>query len=215
MGLERPRRGAARNRLHHRRLDLEETQRVEERAQVPDDRRAHPEHPPAVLVHDQIDVAATVAKLGIGDAMPLVRQRTQRLGEQHDALGAHRELARPGAEQHALGAEDVAHVPGLEVLVGRRRARRAAGRSGSRRSSPRASRSSPFPSLASRASAPPRSRGSARRPATRRTSPRRQSPDRPPRRCGENRSERRARARAASRALRAAPRSDDCRRRRS
>ena len=116
--LERARRGTARDRLHHRRLDLEEVERVQEVAQVADDARAGAEHAAALLVHDEIDVALAVARLGVGKAVPLVRQRPQRLHQQSHRLRAHRQLAGLGAEQHAGRADDVADVPALEGLVG-------------------------------------------------------------------------------------------------
>jgi hypothetical protein len=74
---KRARGGAARDRLHHRRLDLEKVQGVQEVAQVADDAGARAKHLAALLAHDQIDVAPAVARLGVSEAVPLVRQRTQ------------------------------------------------------------------------------------------------------------------------------------------
>ena len=73
----------------------------------------------AVVVDDQVHVALAVAALDVGEPVPLVGQRTQRLDEQPQALDPHRELAGPRLEKRAFGAEDVADVPALEVLVGR------------------------------------------------------------------------------------------------
>ncbi len=50
--------------------------------------------------------------------MPLVRQRPQRLHEEPHRFRAHREFSGARAHQHALGAQDVADVPALELLVG-------------------------------------------------------------------------------------------------
>jgi hypothetical protein len=72
-----------------------------------------------LLVHDEIDIALPVAHLGVGEAVPLVGQRPQRLHEQADALGLDRQLTGAGPEQRALDAEDVADVPTLERLVDR------------------------------------------------------------------------------------------------
>ena len=80
---ERPGRGAAGDRLHHRRLDLEEAVRDHELAD-----RLHAccerstKTSRACRVGDQVDVALAVALLLVGQAVELVRQRPQRLGEQ-------------------------------------------------------------------------------------------------------------------------------------
>ena len=96
---ERPRGRAARYRLHHRRLDLEEVEGIERIPEVGDDARARAEHLARGLVHDEVDVALAIARLGVGQAMPLVGQRPQRLGQQPHLLHAHRQLARARAEQ--------------------------------------------------------------------------------------------------------------------
>jgi hypothetical protein len=55
----------------------------------------------------------------LGQPVPLVRQRPQRLDEQSQLLGAHRQLAGLGLEQRSFCAEHVADVPALELVVGR------------------------------------------------------------------------------------------------
>ena len=115
---ERLRHGAAGDHLHHRRLDLHEAERLEEVAQVLHDARALAEHLAALVAHDQVDIALPVALLDVREAMPLVGQRPQRLDQQPHALGLDGELAGLGLEERALGAEDVAHVPALEGVVG-------------------------------------------------------------------------------------------------
>ena len=115
---EGPRDRAARDRLHHRGLDLEEAEGVEEVAQEPHHARAHAERLARGVVDDQVDVALPIARLGVREAVPLVGQRTQRLHQQAHRFRAHRELAGARAHEHALGADDVAHVPALERLVG-------------------------------------------------------------------------------------------------
>ena len=69
------------------------------------------------VVHDQVDVALAVARLGVGQPVPLVRQRPQRLRQQAQPLDLDRQLAGLRAEQRALGAEDVADVLVLERRV--------------------------------------------------------------------------------------------------
>ncbi len=115
---ERLRDRAARNHLQHRRLDFHEVERVEEAAQVLHDARARAEHLAALVADDQVDVALAVALLDIGQAVPLVRQRPQRLDQQPQLLDLDRELAGARLEQRAFGADDVADVPALELVVG-------------------------------------------------------------------------------------------------
>ena len=118
MRLERPRRGAARDGLQHRRLDFEEVHRVEEIAQVAQYPVARDEHGAALLVDDQVHVTLAITRVDVGHAVPLVRQRPQRLDQHAQFFHAHRQLARLGLEQHAGGREDVADVVLLEGLVG-------------------------------------------------------------------------------------------------
>jgi len=117
MRAEGARRGPAWDRLHHRRLDLEEVERIEEVTQVADDARASAEDVAARLVHDQVEVAPPVARFGVGEPVPLVGQRPQRLHQQPQRLDAHRELAGLGAEQHAARGQGVADVEALEGVV--------------------------------------------------------------------------------------------------
>ena len=49
--------------------------------------------------------------------MPLIRQRPQRFHEEPQLHHPHRELAGLGTAQHALGANNVAEIPSLEVIV--------------------------------------------------------------------------------------------------
>ncbi len=114
---ERPGYCTARDRLHHRRLDLEEAPCIEHVAQETHEARALLEHRAAVLVHDQVDIALTIARLGIRKAVPFVGQGLQGLHQQTQPLHAHRQLAGLGAEQHALRAEDVTDIPAFEIVV--------------------------------------------------------------------------------------------------
>ena len=79
MGLERVWPRHRRDGLQHRGLHFEETALAEETADVGDDLGAHAEGVAGFLVDHQVDVALAVALLGVGQAMVLVRQRTQRL----------------------------------------------------------------------------------------------------------------------------------------
>src|SRR6185437_9990809 len=110
-------RRAACDRLHHRRLNFEEIESVEEITQIPDYPGSCAKDVAARFVDDQIDITLAIAHLDIGESVPLVRQRPQRLDEQAQALDPHRELARIRAEDRPGRADDVADIPGLEVRV--------------------------------------------------------------------------------------------------
>ena len=114
MGLERLGRSAAGDGLQHRGFHFEETALVEETTDVRDHLRAHAEGVAHFLVDDQVDVALAVALLGIGQAVVLVRQRAQRLGQQAHVLHVDVQVALAGAGQGALGGDDVAQVEVLD-----------------------------------------------------------------------------------------------------
>ena len=63
-----------------------------------------------LLVRDQVELAAAVARLDVGQPVVLVGRRAQRLGEQLEALDAQRELAAAGADRDAVDADQVAEV---------------------------------------------------------------------------------------------------------
>ncbi|GBE50853.1 hypothetical protein BMS3Bbin13_01803 [bacterium BMS3Bbin13] len=117
MGDERTRRGAARDGLHHRCLDLDEAALVEEPAQVTHDRTAQEEHPARGLVHHQIHVALPIAHFLVGQSVELLGQRAQRLDQHPRLRGAHRQFPGAGPEQRPLDPHDVADVPALEIRI--------------------------------------------------------------------------------------------------
>ncbi|MNM58184.1 hypothetical protein D3C81_694090 [compost metagenome] len=112
--VERLGRGAAGDVMHHRRLDFQEVAVVQPRAHGADDLGALDEHLARLGRHDQVHVTLAVTLLDVGQTVPLVRQRTQRLDQQADAVGAHRQFTGLGAGQPAFDGDDVAHVPALE-----------------------------------------------------------------------------------------------------
>ena len=117
MRLERLCVRAARDRLHHRRLDLEETLARHEFPDHLHDAAARLEHAARLLAHDEVHVALAVLLLLVGEPVEFLRQRPQRLHEQAQVRHFHRKLAGLGLEQASLGAEDVAEVVVLEGLV--------------------------------------------------------------------------------------------------
>ena len=108
-------RGAADERVHRRRLDLEKAAVVEDSARSSRTMSsARAEHVGDLGVGDEIDVALAVAVLDVGEAVPLLGQRAQRLGEQADRRRLDRELAGLGHHGHALGLDDVGDVDFFE-----------------------------------------------------------------------------------------------------
>ena len=105
---ERLRRGAADERVHRRRLDLEEAVLVEDLASGADDVAARPEHVRHGRVGDEVDVALAVAQLHVGQAVPLLGQRAVRLGQQAQAPRLDRQLAALARGERPLGLDDVA-----------------------------------------------------------------------------------------------------------
>ena len=111
-------RGAARDRVHHRRFDFHEAVAGHVIADRRHDGRTGAEGEARFLVHDQIDVALTVLHFLVGEAVELVRQRAQRLGQQADLGGLDGQLAGLGLHQRADDTDDVAEVPALEGGIG-------------------------------------------------------------------------------------------------
>jgi hypothetical protein len=82
------------------------------------DAAARDEGEARLLVGDQVEVAHAVLLFLVGQAVELLRQRAQRLGEQADFRALDGQFAGLGAEQGADAADDVADVPALEGGVG-------------------------------------------------------------------------------------------------
>ena len=112
VGHERPGEGAARDRLHHRRLDLEKAAigMLHEPANRGQHAGARLEHLPGRGVDDQVEVPLPVPGLHVGQAVPLLGQRPMALGQELDAGRPHRQLVGPGAEEASLDPDLVADV---------------------------------------------------------------------------------------------------------
>ena len=114
MCFEGTRRGTPGDALEHRRFDLEITALVEEVAHGGDHLRAGDEHRRAFLVRHQVEVALAILQLAVGDTVPLVGHRAQRLREDGEILDLDGRLADPGGEGFALDADPVAAVEAFE-----------------------------------------------------------------------------------------------------
>ena len=111
-GDERAGRGPGRRRLQDRGLDLHEVLVVEEPPDAADDLRPGLEPFPRLLVDQQVQVAAPVAGLDVGDALPLVRQRADRLVQNGELGHRDRPLTAAGGVKRAGDADEVADFHG-------------------------------------------------------------------------------------------------------
>ena len=108
MRREGPRGRTARDRVQHRRLDFEESALGEKPAHRTDGCEANVEDPAGVVVRDEIDITLPVARVGVGEPVPLLRQRAERLRQQLKRLHVDGELAELGLHDLALDADPVA-----------------------------------------------------------------------------------------------------------
>ena len=198
MRRERPGERAAVARLQHGRLDLDEAVVVERAADRGDHARAQHEVGARLLVHQQVEVAAPVALLDVGQAVERVRQRRVDARERLEAVDDQRRLAATRLGRLADRADDVAEVHVDRACAVRRDRAAGSGRSGRRGRGRRAS-----PSRGARAHG---RRGAARRAPRRRARARRPRRGRPRSRRGpESASPTSARVYGAASMLSAAP----------
>ena len=95
----------------HRGFHLDKVLRVEETADACDDLGALDEGILDLGVHDEVNVALTIAQIGVCQTVILLRQGLERLGEQTNRLGVDRNLAHLGFEHKALDLHDIADIP--------------------------------------------------------------------------------------------------------
>jgi len=114
VGDEGTSRRTAGDRLHHRRLDLDEPSFFEEAAYLAHGRRARREDTAGLGVRREIQIALAGSLLAVLQPVPLLRPGCQRFGQHRDALGPHRELVGPGAEERTLDPPEVTEVEGSE-----------------------------------------------------------------------------------------------------
>ena len=106
----RPGRRAAVERLHHRSLDFDEAARFELPPQRADDAGARGEDREHLGIGDQVEVALAVAQLDVLQAVVLLGDPEQVLGEEDELVDVHRQFTGARAEEIALDADDVAEV---------------------------------------------------------------------------------------------------------
>jgi hypothetical protein len=110
-------RGAAWDGLHHRGLDLEKTARVQEGPHLADQPALDRERLAHLRVHHEVDVAPAVPCLHVLEAVPLLRQRPERLGEELEAADGDGQLAGPRPEELPGHADEVSDVEVREERV--------------------------------------------------------------------------------------------------
>ncbi len=96
--------------MQHRRLDLDIAALDEVAAQRRDDLAAPAQSVPALWVHDQVEITLTIAQLDIGEAVVLLRQGPQRLGQNVDRASVDGQFAARRAPHQALDPDQVTDV---------------------------------------------------------------------------------------------------------
>ena len=107
---------AAKNLLENRGLNLHVAVRLHELADDGDDLRALAEYVADLGVHDEVNVALAITNLAVGEAVELLWQRTQRLGEDLQRSHCQGKLATASAHDSAGCADDVAKVEKTQEL---------------------------------------------------------------------------------------------------
>ena len=105
-----------RERLHHRRLHLDEAAPVEEAADEGDDLRPDLEGAPGFRRDDEIDVTLPIFPLDIREAVPLVGKRAERLRQKIERGRLDGKLSRPRPEDRSRDTHVVAEIQLLEEL---------------------------------------------------------------------------------------------------
>ena len=119
VGDKRPRRGAAGDHLQHRRFRLDKALLDQIVANPGDHPRANLKGTAAVFVDDQIHIALTITRFGVGQAFVFLGQRAQGFGEHQVLIHHHVQVAHPRFTQGAAHANHVAQVPVLGVFLHR------------------------------------------------------------------------------------------------
>ena len=118
MRLKRPCGRAAGVRHQHRRLHLHKALSVQISADRADHLRTFYKCLPRFLVHDQIHIPLAVARVGIGQAVELLRKNLQAFGEQRELGRVNGDLAGLGLKDRPLHSEDIADIIFFKILIG-------------------------------------------------------------------------------------------------
>ena len=117
MGLKGTSRRAARIRYEHRGLDFHEASLIQISPNRGDNLGALHEGLAHLRVHDEVNVALTVALVGVGETVELLRERLHALCEQGQLLRVNRNLTCLGLKDLAANADDVADIILLKLRI--------------------------------------------------------------------------------------------------
>ena len=101
--------------MQDRRLDLHEAAGLQRATEAGDHGVADVERPTCRSVDHQVGVALAEPRVGIGEPVPLVRERPDRLGEQFERVNLDRQLTGSGRHHRAVDADPIAAVELLDV----------------------------------------------------------------------------------------------------
>jgi hypothetical protein len=107
--------GAAPHRVEERGLHLQEPLVVQEAADLLHHQRPGTKHVAHVGVGEEIHVALAVALLHVGEAVPLLGRRQERLAHVLVAIGADRQVTLHGADERAEDRDVVREIEELEL----------------------------------------------------------------------------------------------------
>ena len=110
--------GAARNRVQHRRFHFHEAVGEHVVADAGDDLAALDEAFAALLIHDEVKVALTVADFLVSQASEFFSQGANRLAHQANLRDAHGKFTALCFKDRAFGGHNVADIHLLEFFVG-------------------------------------------------------------------------------------------------
>src|SRR5688572_29072318 len=110
MGPERFRRCAARHRLQHRLLHLQEISRFHKSPDLAHNRDTRLEDSARSLVRDQIQIALAIARFDVLKPMPFCRERPERFPEQLEFMNFESWLTGLGDETGSFDPDEVSQI---------------------------------------------------------------------------------------------------------
>ena len=111
---------AARDCLHHWRLDFHVVAAVKERANLMNHLAAQQKRALHFVVGHQVQITLAKARLSIGQPVPFLGWRAQRFGENHKRTQLHADLAGFGREHRALRTDEIPKIKmpeNVELLI--------------------------------------------------------------------------------------------------